>query len=194
MTKEITGASVPPSPLRPHHWLAADVRNAMDSPDVRRKIESDELKLKRSVNDENLGAGTSIERGNTTFVRGQQQVTREAISQQDVALDDLGNAVDRLGIMGAAINEELKDQNRLLDDLDKDLDDAGEKMNFVMAKLSTLLKTKDSCQIWTIVILAVILIVLGAALSPLSALSHSLLSQWLSRSFSRPGSEQTGPG
>ena len=37
-------------------------------------------------------------------------------------------------------------------------------MNFVMAKLSALLKTKDSCQIWTIVILAVILVVLGESL------------------------------
>jgi hypothetical protein len=41
------------------------------------------------------------------------------------------------------------------------LDEAGEKMNFVMAKLSKLLKTKDGCQIWTIVILAVILVILS---------------------------------
>jgi hypothetical protein len=182
-----------PSALSPLLTVVADVRNAMDSPAVRRKIEDDELKLKRSINDENLGAGTSIERGNTTFVRGQQQITREAISQQDEALGELGNAVDRLHIVGTAINEELKDHNRLLNELDKDLDDAGEKMNFVMAKLSVLLKTKDGCQIWTIVILAVILIVLGP--SPLSPrLTHAislslplvcLWSQWLSRSFSR---------
>jgi len=139
-----------------------DVRNAMDSPAVRRKIEDDELKLKRSTNDVDLGAVTNIERGNTSFVRGQQQITREAISQQDEALVGLGQAVDRLGDMGQTINNELKDQNRLLNDLDRDLDDAGEKMNFVMAKLSSLLKTKDSCQIWTIVILAVILVVLVA--------------------------------
>lgn len=54
----------------------------------------------------------------------------------------------------------LSEQNRLLDELDGDIDDAGEKMNFVMGKLSKLLKTKDGCQIWTIVILALILIVL----------------------------------
>lgn len=34
-------------------------------------------------------------------------------------------------------------------------------MNVVMASLSKLLKTKDGCQIWTIVILAVVLIILG---------------------------------
>jgi len=59
------------------------------------------------------------------------------------------------------IHEELVDQNRKLNKLDDDLDEAGNKMNFVMAKLSKLLKTKDGCQIWTIVILALVLVVLG---------------------------------
>ena len=138
-----------------------EVKNAIDSPAVRRKLEDDELRFKRSTDDPDLGATTNIEKGNTTFVRGQQQLTHEMIREQDVALDGLGQAVDRLGDMGKSINDELKSQNRMLTELDQDLDDAGEKMNFVMAKLSTLLKTKDSCQIWTIVILAVILIVLG---------------------------------
>jgi hypothetical protein len=48
----------------------------------------------------------------------------------------------RLGRMGMEINEELREQNRMLDKLDEDLDEAGEKMNFVMAKLGKLLKTK----------------------------------------------------
>lgn len=156
----------------------------MDSPAVRRKIEDDELKLKRSTNDADLGAVTNIERGNTSFVRGQQQVTRDAIDQQDEALMGLGQAVDRLGDMGRTINDELKDQNRLLNDLDRDLDDAGEKMNFVMAKLSALLKTKDSCQIWTIVILAVILVVLGESLVSFRSVSLSPLIQSPSRSSS----------
>ena len=33
-------------------------------------------------------------------------------------------------------------------------------MNFVMGKLAKLLKTKDSCQIWTVVLLTLILILL----------------------------------
>lgn len=49
----------------------------------------------------------------------------------------------------------------MIDALETDLDDAGNKMNVVMASLSKLLKTKDGCQIWTIVILALILIILG---------------------------------
>jgi len=138
----------------------SEVRASMESPSVRRKLEDDENKAKRTVHDESLGAVTGIERENTHFVRGQMQETKEMIGQQDVQLDSLGQAVDRLGGMGRTINTELKEQNKMLNELDRDLDDAGEKMNFVMAKLSKLLKTKDGCQIWTIVILALVLVIL----------------------------------
>ena len=37
---------------------------------------------------------------------------------------------------------------------------AAEKMNFVMGKLARLLKTKDSCQIWVIMILTLVLVLL----------------------------------
>lgn len=84
------------------------------------------------------------------------------IGEQDRALDTLGIAVDRLGQLGKEVNEELKEQNVLLNNLDRDLDDAGNKMNTVQAALSKLLKTKDGCQIWTIVILFLILILLVA--------------------------------
>ena len=133
----------------------------MESPQVRRKIEDDENRQKHSLQDASLGAMTSTEHANTEFVRNQQQTTKQMISQQDVQLSSLGQAVDRLEGMGRTINTELKDQNRMLNELDNDLDEAGEKMNFVMAKLSKLLKTKDGCQIWTIVILAVILVILS---------------------------------
>jgi len=50
--------------------------------------------------------------------------------------------------MGMEINEELREHNRMLEKLDEDLDEAGEKMNFVMSKLGKLLKTKGKlvCQ------------------------------------------------
>ena len=51
---------------------------------------------------------SNIEKDNTRFVHGQQQATQEMIGQQDVALDSLGNAVDRLEGMGRTINTELK--------------------------------------------------------------------------------------
>ena len=64
--------------------------------------------------------------------------------------------------MGRTINMELREQNQMLDELEDDLDEAGNKMNFVMAKLSKLLKTKDGCLIWTIILLTLLLCILIA--------------------------------
>jgi hypothetical protein len=49
----------------------------------------------------------------------------------------------------------------MLDNLDSDLEQATSKMDVVMEALQKLLKTKDGCQIWTIVILTIILILLS---------------------------------
>ena len=75
-------------------------------------------------------------------------------------MDGLGRAVDRLGEISRNINQEVKEQNVLLDHLDREIDESAEKMNVVQDALGKLLKTKDGCQIWTIVILGVILILL----------------------------------
>ena len=51
--------------------------------------------------------------------------------------------MDRLNELSKGINQELQ-QNRMLDDLDRDIDEAAEEVNFVMGKLAKL-KTKDTC-------------------------------------------------
>lgn len=139
-----------------------EVKNAMESDRVRRKLEDDESKTRSTQNSESMGAINSREASNTNFVKDQRQQAQAMIGQQDVALGGLETAVDRLHVAGEAIGEELKLQNKMLNELDDDLDDAGNKMNFVQAKLSKLLKTKDGCQIWTIVGLAVVLLILTA--------------------------------
>jgi hypothetical protein len=143
----------------------SDIKNAMESDRVRRKLEDDEAKSKSAQNDAAMGAISSREMDNTSFVRDHHSQAQSMLRQQDDNLDSLGVAVDRLHVVGKTINEELKTQNKMLNDLENDMDDAGNKMNFVQAKLSKLLKTKDGCQIWTIVGLAVILIILGKRLT-----------------------------
>ena len=140
----------------------------MESASVRRKLEDDENKNRSKGYDESTVAlqgnsrSNEIDRDNTRFIADQKQITKATIKEQDVQLDALGNAVDNLGNLGKVIHEELDVQNKMLGELEDDLDTAGNKMNVVMASLSTLLNTKDGCQIWTIVILAVILIILVA--------------------------------
>jgi hypothetical protein len=141
-----------------------DVTAGMESTAVRKKMEDDENKSRSKGFDETSNAlhnRNEIEKDNNRFITDQRQLTKQTINQQDEQLGHLGVAVDRLGAIGRDVNQELKEQNVMIDALETDLDDAGNKMNVVMASLSKLLKTKDGCQIWTIVILALILIILG---------------------------------
>ena len=122
---------------------------------VRKKIEDED---KTS----NLGGSTNpMARDNDRFIASQQQTTHRMIEQQDASLDTLGVAVDRLHKIGKDIHEEVQEQNVLLDAFGNEVDDAGAKMDVVTASLAKLLKTKDGCQIWTIVVLTFILILLS---------------------------------
>jgi mevalonate kinase len=139
------------------------IKAGMDSVEVRKKIEDDERKIKRQAYDDTMTAmNTKITNENEDFVQNQHKVTRQLIKDQDQSLEHLGGAVDRLGEYGREINTEIKSQGKMLDSLGNEIDVASEKMNTVQAALSKLLNTKDSCQIWTVVILAVILIILVA--------------------------------
>lgn len=129
---------------------------------MRRKIEDDENKHKRDSYDEaNSALMSSINQENNRFVKDQRLQTQQLIREQDKSVEQLGVAVDRLGEIGKTINTEVKEQAVLLDKLEEEVDEASSKMNAVEAALSKLLKTKDSCQIWTVVILAVILVLLS---------------------------------
>jgi hypothetical protein len=134
---------------------------------VRKKIENDQRKAEgKGIS--NSSASTmnaihkEIEEDDNRFIANQGRQQEQKIADQDGKLLVLGQGVDNLGMHAKVINTELKEQDKILDELGTDMDNAGDKMNVVMASLSKLLKTKDGCQLWTIVILAVVLIILVA--------------------------------
>lgn len=129
---------------------------------VKRKMIADERKELESKPMSNLGATNSDMMENTHFIQDQQAQAQMIIKEQDEGLEELSMGVDRLNDMAININDEIKVQNRLLNDLETDLDDTTERMNVVMGKLGKLLKTKDTCQIMTVVILVLVLLVLVA--------------------------------
>lgn len=137
-----------------------DIKASMDSSAVRRKIEEDELKNRKQMQPAEYSTGNSLENENSAFIGNQKRYVHQQMQEQDAQLETLGSAVERLDDMAGAINEELIEQGKMVSKLEDDLDDAGNKMNFVTAQLSKLLKTKDGCQIWTIVILCAVLIIL----------------------------------
>eukprot|EP01034_Spumella_vulgaris_P022207 gene22207-28321_t len=142
-------------------------RAAEDERGVYAQIEDDDRRGKNNNADDAYSAlnpsnSSSSANDNAGFIKNQKLQTREMVDIQDKNLDQLGQAVDRLGEIGRTINTEIKEQDVLLDALGNEIDDASNKMNTVQGALEKLLQTKDGCQIWTIVILAFILILLVA--------------------------------
>jgi uncharacterized coiled-coil DUF342 family protein len=141
-----------------------DVRESINSEEVRKKIEEDKQRGSRNpmvqMSDSQREKQRQLDNENSSFITNQHQQVREQMNQQDRNLDLLGGAIDNVHVKAKLINEEIKEQNVMIDKLGEDVDNANEKMNVVVAALAKLLKTKDSCQVWTIIILGVVLILL----------------------------------
>ena len=166
-----------------------DLRNNMESPQVKKKLESDERQYSSSANNNGSSSNSSkvlsrngytnvsqspssakkdpftvnsIQEENSFFIDNQKHMTTSILHEQDIQLTTLGDAADRLGDIGQQIGQELREQNMMLDQLSDQIDDTEEKMSFVTGALGKLLKTKDRCQLWTIFVLLFILVVLIA--------------------------------
>ena len=57
----------------------------------------------------------------------------------------------------SAINSSLDHQSRIVKDISTNMEKTQKKMNFVMDKLGTILRTKDNKQLYTILILWIVL-------------------------------------
>ncbi|RLN51932.1 hypothetical protein BBJ29_008494 [Phytophthora kernoviae] len=87
-------------------------------------------------------------------------IIEQIMQDQDKSLAGLESDITRLHGVTVEIGTEVKNQNKMLDDLTEDVEEAQERMNFVMARLSKLLKTKDKCQLGLILFLVVVLVVM----------------------------------
>lgn len=106
------------------------------------------------------GDGSRFTAANEDFLNEQAQRQEMMKKEADSHLDLIGTSVSHLGVMARTINVELDEQDRMITDLDKDVDDAQASMNVAMRQMSKLLKTKDSCQLWTILVLIVVMVIL----------------------------------
>lgn len=141
-------------------------KNEMNSEKVKKKMLVDEKhKAIRRSGDGLLGAKNDLERQNTDFILDSQAQSSLLMQEQDETLDELGNAVSRVGEMAEQINEEIGQQNKMLEQLDEDMANAEEELGLVMGKMAKFLGTKDRWQlriIFTLMLIVVILFFLVA--------------------------------
>lgn len=123
-------------------------------------LEDERNKAIRRSGDGLLGARTDTERRNTDFIFNNQAQTNVLMQQQDETLDELGEAVVRVGEMAGNIHEEIGQQNKMLDEFEEDLTNVEEELGVVMGKLGKFLKTKDRWQLRTIMTLTLTALVL----------------------------------
>ncbi|CAK4085651.1 unnamed protein product [Aphanomyces euteiches] len=125
---------------------------------VKARIQRDERKLLRASSSSVKTPSSTIDRN--AILVDEKARQQQIVKDQDADLDQLDVSVKRLGHVAVEINTEIKSQNKMLDDIELDMDDTQERMNFVMLRMSRLLKTKDTCQLGSILLLMAILVVL----------------------------------
>mmetsp|Transcript_5463 Transcript_5463/g.11269 ORF Transcript_5463/g.11269 Transcript_5463/m.11269 type:complete len:301 (+) Transcript_5463:169-1071(+) len=136
-------------------------KNEMNSEKVKKKTLADERqKAIRRSGDGLLGAKNDLERQNTDFILDSQAQSSLLMHEQDECLDELGNAVTRVGEMAEQINEEIGHQNKMLDELDQDMTNAEEELGMVMGKMAKFLGTKNRGQLKVIFTLSLIVVIL----------------------------------
>lgn len=135
------------------------VKSQMNSDSIKSKLLADEkAKSKRRLG--LLGAKSEDNDEETEFITKSHASAQMMMQQQDETLDELDDAVVRVGHMAENIHDELGQQNKMLTELEEDLNDAEEQLGMVMGKLGKLLKTKNKCQLGLILLMTLVVLVL----------------------------------
>jgi hypothetical protein len=88
--------------------------------DQRRELTS-RMQTERETSARNQNSYT---RGNADYMKDQSQAQATIRREQDVSLDKMSTGLDTLREMAVAIDAELKDQEKIIDDVDKSVDEA----------------------------------------------------------------------
>ena len=103
----------------------------------------------------------TIQNDDEKFRQSSRQRQELMMKEQDQGLEMLSQSAIRLGDLSMAISEELGQQNKWLDEMDKDLDEEEENLDFVTRKTKEFIKesggTKNCIVIVTLAVIAIVL-------------------------------------
>ncbi|GAX83411.1 hypothetical protein CEUSTIGMA_g10836.t1 [Chlamydomonas eustigma] len=98
---------------------------------------------------------------NSRFVGTEVEAQSLIMRRQDEALDDIEQAVGRIGQLGRAIGEELDDQQRLMNTLAEDVDVTQSRLKAAQKRMAEIIrKSGGFSQMCVVIVLSVILLVL----------------------------------
>ena len=91
----------------------------------------------------------------------QRQKQRLILERQDELIDELARGTARVKDIALSINEEIKGQDVIINDINDNIDVADGKLKAVTRKTKNLIEsTSNNCWCWIILFLAVVLIIL----------------------------------
>jgi len=143
-----------------------EYENTLNSTRTKGKLERDARDAVFARDDQAKKSAKEREReavGND-FVSNHAQAQGQIHAQQDVVLDDMHGAIQRLGDISGNIKVELDVQNEMLKEFDDEMGEAQSNMTKVLKKVDKLLGKSDTGRLCCILILFVIVIVLIIAI------------------------------
>lgn len=132
-----------------------EMRSEMSSQRTKTKLEQDRSKALLSKD-----VTSAYERGirdeNNGLLRGREQQQQLLEAKQDVVLEDMSEALSRLGDVSHTIGRELKEQEELLAEIDDEVTMAQGNIDVALKKMEKLLGTKDRGRMCIILVLFII--------------------------------------
>lgn len=101
-----------------------------------------------------------VRRANDAFIGDEMRQQEILMEHQDVQLGELANAVERIGIMGRDMHQELEVQGQMLDELGGEMDNTFSRVKVVRKKLNDFIEETGPRTFCTILILSVTFIIL----------------------------------
>eukprot|EP00195_Chlamydomonas_chlamydogama_P007372 CAMPEP_0202903680 /NCGR_PEP_ID=MMETSP1392-20130828/25747_1 /ASSEMBLY_ACC=CAM_ASM_000868 /TAXON_ID=225041 /ORGANISM="Chlamydomonas chlamydogama, Strain SAG 11-48b" /LENGTH=204 /DNA_ID=CAMNT_0049590977 /DNA_START=73 /DNA_END=687 /DNA_ORIENTATION=- len=99
---------------------------------------------------------------NAKFVESEAMKQAMIVRQQDEQLDDIEAAVARIGRLGKAMGEELEGQQRLLGELDEDMDTTNSRLRATQKRMNEVIRAAGkNSQLCVIIFLSVVLVILS---------------------------------
>ena len=83
---------------------------------------------------------------------------KDLVSGQDEHLDVLGGIISNIKLENQNFSVEVNQQNKMLDSLQVDMDDAHTKMLKVDNKLKNIVASTSSCKLWMIIIIEILVL------------------------------------
>ncbi|KAK4526050.1 hypothetical protein GAYE_SCF19G3961 [Galdieria yellowstonensis] len=105
-------------------------------------------------------AARNMERLNDQYIQDEAARQESLVEQQDGNLDELANAVIRIGNMGKEIHQELNEHNRMLEEVEGRFDSTRGRMQLLQGRLSRLVRETGRGQFCLIIGLFFLFIIL----------------------------------